>query len=121
MQGCFCKSLRILQERIPCCKPYNKAVIIPSKLEQAWKKNALKTFQASVSLTSTRSLRWWCMGIAEYPDIYLFLLAFIIKSELRIHTGLLKLHLNSSTFKTKNEHAFYLPGEAVTTSSTSCL
>lgn len=75
-------------------------------MEQAWKKNTSKTFQASVSLTSTSSLAWWCMGIANYRDIYLFLLAFTIKSELRIHTGLLKLHLNSSTFKTKNERAF---------------
>lgn len=96
LQGCFCTSLHI-----PYRKPYNKDVIVPSKMGQAWKKSALQTFPATVSLTSTSSSPWWSRGIAKYHDIYLFLLAFTIKSKL-IHTGLLKTHLNSSTFKTKN-------------------
>lgn len=74
-----------------------------------------------ISLTSTSFLPWWNREITKYHDIYFFLLAFTIKSKLLIHSGLLKWHLNPSTFKTKNKHAAYLPGKSLTTSSKSCL
>jgi hypothetical protein len=60
-------------------------------------------------------------GFTKYHDIYLFWMAFTIKSKFLIYAGLLKPHLNILTFKVKNKQAFCLPREAVTSSSTSCL
>lgn len=91
-------------------------------MEQVWKKNTLKMFQATMSLINTSFLSWWYRAITKYHDIYLFLLDFTIKSKFLIYTGLLNPHLNPSTFKTKHKQTcLYFPREEVTTSSTFCL